>query len=46
MNLLTRSSINYIFFSIVAFVIGGMSFFAVSGNQIEQPIRLGLALPS
>ena len=43
MNLLTRSSINYIFFSVVAFVIGGIIFFHVIKNvfyrQIDENIK-------
>jgi signal transduction histidine kinase len=43
MNLLTRSSINYIFFSIVAFVIGGIIFFHVIKTiyyrQIDETLK-------
>jgi signal transduction histidine kinase len=43
MNLLTRSSINYIFFSVVAFVIGGIIFYHVIKNvyyrQIDETLK-------
>ncbi|TRZ70428.1 MAG: sensor histidine kinase [Bacteroidetes bacterium] len=43
MNLLTRSSINYIFFSVVAFVIGGIIFFHVIKTifyrQIDETLK-------
>jgi len=43
MNLLTRSSINYIFFSVVAFVIGGIIFFHVIKTifyrQIDENLK-------
>jgi len=43
MNLLTRSSINYIFFSVVAFVIGGIIFFhvikTVFYRQIDENLK-------
>jgi signal transduction histidine kinase len=43
MNLLTRSSINYIFFSVVAFVIGGIIFFhvikTVFYRQIDETLK-------
>jgi signal transduction histidine kinase len=43
MNLLTRSSINYIFFSIVAFVIGGIIFYHVIKTifyrQIDENLK-------
>lgn len=43
MNLLTRSSINYIFFSVVAFVVGGIIFFhvikTVFYRQIDETLK-------
>jgi len=43
MNLLTRSSINYIFFSVVAFIIGGIIFFhvvkTVFYRQIDETLK-------
>jgi signal transduction histidine kinase len=43
MNLLTRSSINYIFFSVVAFVIGGIIFYHATKNifyrQIDETLK-------
>jgi signal transduction histidine kinase len=43
MNLLTRSSINYIFFSVIAFVIGGIIFYnvikTVFYRQIDENIK-------
>jgi signal transduction histidine kinase len=43
MNLLTRSSINYIFFSVVAFVIGGIIFYnvvkTVFYRQIDETLK-------
>ena len=43
MNLLTRSSLNYIFFSVVAFVIGGIIFYHVTKTifyrQIDETLK-------
>ena len=43
MNLLTRSSLNYIFFSVVAFVIGGIIFYnvvkTVFYRQIDETLK-------